>query len=29
MSDEFLDHPILTSRYFYPWPIRFEKTFFL
>jgi hypothetical protein len=29
MSDKFLDHPILSSRYFYPWPNRFEKPFFV
>jgi len=23
MTDPFLDHPILSSRYFYPWPNRF------
>jgi pimeloyl-ACP methyl ester carboxylesterase len=29
MSDPFLDHPILTSRYFYPWPNNFEEPFFI
>ena len=29
MSDPFLDHPILTSRYFFPWPSRFEEPFFV
>jgi hypothetical protein len=29
MSDQFLDHPILTSRYFYPRPNRFEEPFFV
>jgi hypothetical protein len=29
MTDQFLDHPILSSRYFYPWPNRFEKSFFV
>lgn len=29
MSDQFLDHPILSSRYFYPWPNRFEEPFFV
>lgn len=27
MSDKFLDHPILSSRYFYPWPNRFGEPF--
>jgi pimeloyl-ACP methyl ester carboxylesterase len=27
MSDPFLDHPILSSRYFFPWPNRFEEPF--
>lgn len=27
MSDQFLDHPILSSRYFYPWPNRFDEPF--
>jgi len=29
MSDKFLNHPILSSRYFYPWPNRFEEPFFV
>lgn len=29
MADKLLDHPILTSRYFYPWPNRFEEPFFV
>lgn len=29
MNDKFLDHPILSSRYFYPWPNRFEVPFFV
>ena len=29
MSDQILDHPILTSRYFYPWPNRLEEAFFV
>ena len=29
MDDPFLDHPILTGRYFYPWPNRFEEPFFV
>ena len=29
MADKFLDHPILSSRYFYPWSNRFEKPFFV
>jgi pimeloyl-ACP methyl ester carboxylesterase len=29
MTDRFLDHPILSSRYFYPWPNRFENPFFV
>ncbi len=28
MPDPFLDHPELSSRYFYPWPNRFEEPFF-
>lgn len=27
MSDPFLDHPLLSGRYFYPWPNRFEEPF--
>jgi pimeloyl-ACP methyl ester carboxylesterase len=29
MTDPFLDHPILSSRYFYPWPNRFADPFFV
>jgi pimeloyl-ACP methyl ester carboxylesterase len=29
MNDRFLDHPILSSRYFYPWPNNFEEPFFV
>lgn len=29
LADKFLDHPILTSRYFYPWPNSFEVPFFV
>jgi len=29
MSDKFLDHPVLSGRYFYPWPNRFEEPFFV
>ena len=29
MNDLFLDHPILSSRYFYPWPNNFEEPFFV
>jgi pimeloyl-ACP methyl ester carboxylesterase len=29
MNDPFLDHPILSSRYFYPWPNRFAEPFFV
>src|SRR5664279_1291185 len=29
MTDQFLDHPLLSSRYFYPWPNSFEKPFFV
>jgi uncharacterized protein len=29
MNDPFLDHPILSSRYFFPWPNRFEEPFFV
>ncbi|MDD2539788.1 MAG: hypothetical protein PHH28_01940 [Desulfuromonadaceae bacterium] len=29
MNDPFLDHPLVTSRYFYPWPHRFEEPFFV
>jgi len=29
MTDSFLDHPILSSRYFYPWPNRFAEPFFV
>jgi len=29
MADKFLDHPILSSRYFYPWSNRFEEPFFV
>jgi len=29
MNDPFLDHPILSSRYFYPWPNSFEEPFFV
>jgi pimeloyl-ACP methyl ester carboxylesterase len=29
MTDQFLDHPILSSRYFYPWPNRFAEPFFV
>ena len=27
MSDPYLDHPMLTNRYFYPWPNSFEEPF--
>jgi pimeloyl-ACP methyl ester carboxylesterase len=29
MHDPYLDHPILTGRYFYPWPNRFDNPFFV
>lgn len=29
MTDVILDHPVLTSRYFYPWPNHFEEPFFV
>jgi len=29
VTDPYLDHPILSSRYFYPWPNRFEDPFFV
>lgn len=29
MTDPFLDHPILSSRYFYPWQNRFADPFFV
>lgn len=29
MTDPFLDHPILTSRYFYPWSNKFENPFYV
>jgi hypothetical protein len=29
MKDQFLDHPLLTSRYFYPWFNRFDEPFFV
>jgi hypothetical protein len=29
MNDHFLNHPLLSSRYFYPWPTRFEGPFFV
>jgi len=29
MSDPILDHPILSSRYFYPWPNSFAEPFFV
>ena len=29
MKDRFLDHPLLTSRYFYPWGNRFDEPFFV
>lgn len=29
MNDPFLDHPLLTDRYFYPWPNRFAGPFFV
>ena len=29
MNDPYLDHPILTSRYFFPWPNRFAEPFFV
>jgi pimeloyl-ACP methyl ester carboxylesterase len=29
MSDQFLDHPILSGRYFYPWPNSFPDPFFV
>jgi pimeloyl-ACP methyl ester carboxylesterase len=29
MSDPILDHPLLTGRYFYPWPNRFAEPFFV
>lgn len=29
MTDPILDHPTLTSRYFYPWPNRFDDPFFV
>ena len=29
MKDTLLDHPLLTSRYFYPWPNRFDDPFFV
>jgi pimeloyl-ACP methyl ester carboxylesterase len=29
MTDPFLDHPIISSRYFYPWPNSFAEPFFV
>ena len=29
MKDRLLDHPLLTGRYFYPWPNRFDEPFFV
>ena len=29
IGDPFLDHPLLSSRYFYPWPNSFEEPFFV
>jgi alpha-beta hydrolase superfamily lysophospholipase len=29
MNDPILDHPLLTSRYFYPWPNSFDEPFFV
>lgn len=29
MSDQFLDHPLLSARYFYPWPNRFDDPFYV
>lgn len=29
MGDPFLDHPLLTGRYFYPWPNRVKEPFFV
>jgi pimeloyl-ACP methyl ester carboxylesterase len=29
MNDPFLDHPLLSGRYFYPWPNSFEEPFFV
>jgi hypothetical protein len=29
MNDHFLNHPILTGSYFYPWPNRFDEPFFV
>lgn len=29
MNDSLLDHPTLSTRYFYPWPNHFEKPFFV
>jgi pimeloyl-ACP methyl ester carboxylesterase len=29
MNDPFLDHPLLTSRYFYPWPNNYLEPFFV
>ncbi len=29
MSDQFLDHPTLSARYFFPWPNHFDDPFFV
>jgi uncharacterized protein len=29
MNDHILDHPVLMSRYFYPWPNHFDEPFFV
>jgi pimeloyl-ACP methyl ester carboxylesterase len=29
MNDRLLDHPLLSARYFYPWPNRFDEPFFV
>lgn len=29
MNDRYLDHPILSGRYFFPWPNRFSEPFFV
>jgi hypothetical protein len=29
MTCHFLDHPVLPSRYFYPWPNLFDQPFFV
>jgi hypothetical protein len=28
MNDRFLDHPLLSARYFCPWPNRFDEPMF-